>query len=207
MAVSEHAEIIPFVNALELDYEGLVDVVRYADNERSLCTSNDPKGFDLIIMNARVARGLREKFCGERWEADDTDNQAGIRNPHLKIRVIHCNFDKNAGDEDAMPANLTEKDTASHVKVRCNRTLWLPGLPLPEVAPPEYTTYVLGTYFDQERGLRAELSRPVGFGSRRYIDFEPRVILLTGSETTSTGGIQRDRAEPTDIIDINIRRK
>lgn len=205
--IADRTRSVPFVASLDLDYDGLIDVVRYADNERALCTSNDPKGFELVVMNARVIRGLRERFCGERWESEDTDNQASIRNPHLKVRVIHCNFDKHAGDEDAMPSNLTQKGSASHAKVRCNRTPWLPGLPMPGGEPSEYVTYVLGTYFDEELGLRAELSRPIGFRSGRYFDFKPRVILLTGSGDASVGRSRRDQEGPTDIIDINIRRK
>lgn len=207
MILTERAIIIPFLTSAEPDFDKLIEVVRYADNHRALCTGNDPKGFDLITMNARVVRGLRETFCGERWEADDTDNQAGIRNPHIKVRVIHCNFDMHAGDESARPANLTEKGTASRAKVRCNRTGWIPGLPIPEEEPAEYTTYVLGTYFDKDRGLRAELSHPTNFGFGRYIDFKPRIILLDGSETSPVGGTRTDREEPTEIIDIAIKRK
>lgn len=204
--ITERAEIIPLLTALELDYDKLIEVVRYADNERALCTRNDPRGFDLIMMNARAVRGLRDTFCEKRWEADETDNQGGIRNPHIKVRVIHCNFDKNAGDKFAKPTNLTDKGAASRAKVRCNRTEWLPGLPMPE-EKAEYTTYVLGTYFDEERGLRAELSHPVSFGSCRYLDFKPRIILLDGSEGSPVGDVRPDRDGPTEIIDIAIKRK
>jgi len=205
--VAKRADILSLLTALELDLDKLIEVVRYADGERALCSSNDPKGFDLITMNARAVRGLRNTFCGERWKVDDTDNQAGIRNPHLKVRVIHCNFDINAGDVLAKPTNLVEKRTASRAKVRCNRTLWLPGLPIPEEVS-EFTTYVLGTYFDKEQDcLKAELSRPITFGSGQYVEFEPRIILLDGSESSPTAGTRPDREGPTEIVDIAIRRK
>lgn len=207
MIVTNRIEIVSMVADIELDADKLVEVVRSADSARALCTSYDPVGFDLIMMNARAARGLREMFCGERWEPDDTDNQAGIRNPHRKLRVIHCNFDKHAGDSTTTPANLTEKGAASRAKVRCNRTGWIPGLPKPMVEQAEYTTYVLGTYFDAKRGLRAELSRPIGFSSGHYIDFKPRVILLDGSEDSPVGDTGRDREGPTDTIDIPVQRK
>ena len=201
----EHAEIVPFLSTLELSYDGLVDVIRYADNERALCTGNDPKGFGLIVMNARTVRGLRETFCSERWEPDDKDNQAGICNPHLKIRVIHCNFDQHAGDKNVTPSNLTLKGTASRNKVRCNRTAWLPGFPMPLEASPEYTTWVLGTHFDEVQGLQAELSQPADFGSGRYIEFAQRVMLLTGSEDSPVD--EQLQEPPTDIIDIKITRR
>ncbi|MDE0409693.1 MAG: hypothetical protein OXN81_17735 [Alphaproteobacteria bacterium] len=207
MIITKRADAIPFLATLDLDYDGLVEVVRYADRERALCTSNDPAGFEFVVMNARAARGLRERFCGELWKSDVTDNQAGICNPYRNIRVIHCNFDKYAGDMHAMPSNLTEKGTASRDKTRCNRTAWLPGLPMPEGDLSGYITYVLGTHFDQERGLRAELSRPIAFSSGRYIGFKPRVVLLTGSEGSSTGDKRWSPEPPTDIIDIDIRRR
>ena len=74
MIVSAPAEIVPLLDSLELDLEKLVEVVRYADGERALVTANDLKGFGAIIMNARAVRGLRDVFCGERWEAGETDN-------------------------------------------------------------------------------------------------------------------------------------
>lgn len=206
MIASKRAEIIPILTALELDFDKLIEVVRYADSERALCTGNDPKGFDLIIMNARAARGLRDVFCGGRWEPDDMDNQAGIRNPHIKVRVIHCNFDVNAGNKLADPTNLAEKGAASRSKVACNRTGWIPGLPVPQDEEEEYTTYVLGTYF-HEKGVRAELSRPKNFASGRYTTFSERIILLDGSDDSPVGGRKPDREGPTDDINIDIKRK
>jgi hypothetical protein len=213
MAVlAEQMEIVPFLAEMELEFEGLVEAARYGDRERALCTANDPKGFDLILMNAKVARGLREIFCGDRWEADETDNQPGIRNPYLKIRVIPCNFDEYAGNQFANPTNRAEKGSASKKKVRCNATPWIPGLIDPteneEEGEGEYTTFVLGTYFDSHIGLRAELSRPKAFSSGQYIRFETRVMLLDGTEDSSSPvGSRTDRGGPTEIIDIAVKRK
>src|SRR4051812_17261703 len=88
--LSAPAEIIPFLRRMELARDDLIEVVRFADHERSFCTNNDIRGFDLITVNAKAARALRDTFCGERWEKDETDNQGGICNPHLGIRVIAC---------------------------------------------------------------------------------------------------------------------
>jgi hypothetical protein len=213
MAVlAEQMEIVPFLEGIELNFEGLVEAARYGDRERALCTTNDPKGFDLVLMNAKVARGLRETFCGDRWEADETDNQPGIRNPFTKTRVIPCNFDENAGNPFADPTNRAEKGSASKKKVRCNATLWIPGLVDPTEAEDEfkgeYTTYVLGTCFDSHIGLRAELSRPKAFSSGQYKRFETRVMLLDGSEDDSSPvGTKIERGGPTEIIDIAVKRK
>jgi hypothetical protein len=91
-------ELVQLLRSMELDREALIEVVRFADRERTLCTSNDLRGFDLITVNDKAARGLREVFCGKSWIKDETDNQAGIRNPRLGLRVIACNLDGNAGN-------------------------------------------------------------------------------------------------------------
>mgnify|MGYP001809885950 CR=1 FL=1 len=206
VVIADPLQVVTLLDELELNFDRLVEVVRYAEGERALCTKNDRKGFDLILMNDKAARGLREMFCGDRWAPDETDNQAGIRNSHIKVRVIHCNFDKNAGNPDAEPTNLVGKGTASRAKVACNRTPWIPGLPIPEPSEGEYTTYVLGTYSD-ENSLRAELSRPRSFVGGRYSRFEPRIILLDGSEGAPISGSKPADNGPTEIIDITIKRK
>ena len=209
MIRADHFEIVPRLQELELDYEKLIEVIRYADAERAQCNAADPRGFDLITMNARAARGLRQQFCGERWEFDETDNQAGIRNPHIKVRVIQCNFDRNAGNRLADPTNLTEKGAASRAKVSCNQTAWIPGLPIPEEGDGgEYTTVVLGTFYDKDaQVVRAELSQPKNFSSGRYTRFAERIILLNGLEGDPVSGSRPEREGPTEIVDIPVARK
>ena len=209
MIATERAEIIPLLAILELDFDKLIDAVRYADSDRALCTANDPRGFDLITMNARTARALRETFCGERWKLDETDNQAGIRNPHNKVRVIHCNFDLNCSHPTNNPTNVTEKGAASRLKVAANQPV-LPGFEIPdEQQGAEYTTWVLGTHYEKHEGVvLAELSRPLNFSSGRYTKFADRIIILDGSEGADAGaGIRPDREGPTEVIDIPIARK
>ena len=200
-------DVNPALEKMALTVGGLVDAVRYADAERALCTAHDPRGFDLITMNARLARALRDQFVGEEWELDETDNQPGIRNPRLKLRVIPCNFDQNAGNRLTDPTNLREKGAASSSKAQCNKTAWLPGLePVAQDEPEEYDTFVLGTYVDDDGVVRAELSRPLNFSSGKYTQFQPRIILLTGDED-HVGGGRQPREEPTEIIDIAVTRK
>lgn len=209
MILSERSDVTSLLDQLELSYERLVEVVRYADRERALCTANDPKGFPLIVVNARAARGLREAFCGDRWEIDETDNQPGIRNPHIKVRVIPCNFDQNAGNRLVDPSNRTEKGAASKRKVRCNATAWLPGLPEPQDDDEgEYTTYLLGIYSEEDDKLKAELSRPKAFSSGQYRSYTTRVILLNGSESLDPiANVHPERQGPTETVDIAISRK
>src|SRR5580704_6549183 len=140
-------EIVPLLRSMELDRDRLIEVVRTADRERTFVTSNDIRGFDLIIVNAKAARGLRDIFCGKRWIKDETDNQPGIVNPYLGLRVIPCNFDENAGNPLKDPTNRSPKGEASRSKTRCNATGWLPGLPdIPAQEGEKYLTWILGIF-------------------------------------------------------------
>ncbi len=206
--IIEDAERVSEVEALQLDVNKLIEVVRYADSERSLCTKNDPKGFGLITVNAKAARGLREQFCGESWAYDETDNQPGILNEDLSIRIIPCNFDKNAGNHLLTPSNRKEKGAASGKNARCNATGWLPGLEVPVLeTEDDVATLVLGIYSEDGEPLRAELSFPVEFEGNKYTAFTKRIILLTGSENLVRSTDDSERGEPTETVEIDVKRK
>ncbi|WP_394998741.1 hypothetical protein [Sphingomonas sp.] len=206
--IADLIEVDPVLRTMELDRETLLAVIAYADAERALCTSNDVKGFNLITMHDKAARGLREKFAGSRWEKDETDNQAGIRHPILKLRVIPCNFDDNAGnpDKQVTPRPRHLKGGASRKKIRCNQTGWLPGLDLPPVRD-EYETWVLGIFADDET-RSAELSLPLSFIGGQFSDFQTRIILDTGAHDNGAAARKSPEGEaPTEIVNIPIKRK
>lgn len=196
------------LSQLGLDRDGLAECAKIADSQRALCTSNDVKGFDLILMNDKIGRALREQFVGKEWEKDEFENQPGIKNPKLRIRVIPCNFDDGAGRVDMNPSNLCTKGAASRSKTRCNKTPWLRGLEAPEEIPTEsYTTYVFGTYFEKDCILRAELSLPLDFKSGKYLLFKPRIIILSGDDENGRATRRQDREGPTEIVDIPVARR
>ncbi len=206
--IADPFDVTVALRAMGLTRRGLIEAVRFAESERALCTTNDPKGFDLITMHARLARALRNQFVGEQWESDDTDNQPGIRNAKLKLRVIPCNFDNNAGNPFARPRNLRGKGYASDAKTLCNRTAWLPGLePQSTTGGGDYQTFVLGAYAADGEPLRAELSKPILFQGGHFLDFKPRFILLDGSEKDADSIFRPDSEGPTDVIDIAVKRK
>jgi hypothetical protein len=201
-------QVVPFLRAMELDRDALIAVVDFAESQRALCTGNDVRGFDLITVHDKAARGLRETFCGPRWERDEVDNQAGIRNPHLKIRIIPCNFDEHAGNPDRQPTNRVIKGAASSSKTWVNQTGWIPGLPIPQPPEDDYRTWVLGIHADDNRPIGAELSHPLGFSGGRYSNFVPRVILLWGPRPPAGASrLRPDREGPVEDVDIAIRRR
>jgi len=212
--ILHHAhEVIPELEAMELDREMLVEAVRAANSEKALCTKNDIRGFDLITMQAKLVRYLRDAFCGDNWERDGADNQGGIRNERLKIRIIACNFDHNTASLTKDPTNLVPKGSATRTKARCNATAWLPNLPLPTLPGREYQTWVLGANSDETcETLKAELSLPCEFEGHQYKTFEKRIILMSGIDSGAPIPSKKSRdpdgsSDPTEVIDISVFRR
>lgn len=201
-------EVVPALTAMQLERDRLIEVLRFADAQRALCTSNDVAGFGLITAHDKAVRGLREQFCGKNWVKDEVDNQAGIFNEALGIRVICCNFDINAGNLRADPANRVLKGYASRKKVRCNRTGWLPNLPLPKVITPAgVTTWVLGMFTEDNLPLSGELSLPLSFAEGKFSQFVRRIVLLSDGKKPDAGLERRLSPAPVETVNISISRK
>lgn len=205
----EDHEVVPLLSQMDLDREGLLEIIRYANSERKLCTGNDSNGFEPMTVYSRAARGLRETY-GDPWEYDDSNGQAGIRHPKKRLRIIPCNFDEYCGTTEPgkQPSNRSPKGEVSRRKTRCNQTGWLLGLPVPAptISADDYATWVLGIRSVDGEPLRAELSLPIAFESNHFTLFRPRIILLQGNED-DTFGKRQDGPAPTEVVDIPVRRK
>ena len=208
--VSNPLEVDNELHALGLSRSDLVDIIRFAESERALCTDNDPIGFDSFTVYARSGRRAREILLPKGWEKDDTNNQAAVRNPKTKVRLVPCNFDEHAGNRLVTPSNKSPKGEVSRKKTMCNLTAWLPGIADKNAVADSdgYVTYVLGIHIDDSRPTTAELSLPVGFYGSFYTKFGTRIILLDGSEDSGTVDRKKsDSDDDFDVIDINIKRK
>jgi hypothetical protein len=193
--------------ALGLDYDGLVDCVRYAEQEHSFVTANDAVGFASMVVYDKSGRAMREKYLGPNWKRDNSHNQCAIRNDETKVRVVPCNFNECAGDRLRVPTNRAPKGQVSKQKSRCNRTLTIPGLFNDSGNPDDQIrTWLLGIYVDGGRPTTAELSLPVDFDGQYYTEFAKRIILLSGNEDDAPRGRRKDE-DPTEDTDIVIRRK
>ena len=172
---------------MNLDRTKLLEAVAFADRERSFCTGNDIKGFQLIVGCAKAARALRDQFCGEHWVSDDTDNQPGIRHRTKPLRIIPMNLDENAG--------------------RCNKTGWLPFLDLPQPIN-EIQTWLLGFGPADENGyVGAEISLPLEFNGSTPTKYVKRIILDSRLDAGFALVPSTLPVEPTETIDIQIIRK
>jgi hypothetical protein len=202
-------EVWDELKALGLDYDGLVDCVRYAEQEWSFVNSNDPVGFHSLMVYGKAGRALREKYVGPNWLKDNSDNQCAIVNLSKKVRVMPCNFDKCAGDRLRNPTNRAPKGEASRQSSMCNRTLTIPGLLKEDDAAAggsQYQNWLLGIYIDGENATKAELSLAIDFDGQYYTEFARRIILLSGNEDDGLRR-RRDNEDPTEEAEIVIRRK
>ncbi len=194
---------------MNLDRTKLLEAVAFADRERSFCTGNDIKGFQLIVGCAKAARALRDQFCGEHWVSDDTDNQPGIRHRTKPLRIIPMNLDENAGnpDEAISPRAAAQKGSATKAKVRCNKTGWLPFLDLPQPID-EIQTWLLGFGPADENGyVGAEISLPLEFNGSTPTKYVKRIILDSRLDDGFAPIPSTLPVEPTETIDIQIIRK
>lgn len=210
LIISDLVEVKSEITSLKLDIEKLADIARYAHSEGSLCTNNDQKGFRLATINSKVARGLRENFCGEDWVHDESGNQPGILNEAMGIRIIPCNFDENAGNLLLSPTNRSDKGAASSSKVRCNGTGWLPGLDFSVIEGDEgkdVVTLVFGVYSEGNEPIGAELSYPIGFSGTKYTQFSKRIIVLNAASDGESPTSKSDLGEPTEVVEIDVKRK
>ncbi len=196
------------LSQMALDHEGLLWVLQQAHQEGGYSSSNDVKGWRLIVTHDKAVRALRERFCGPHWEKEEAENQEGIRNPTAGQRIIVANFDDFAGDPDpkVTPTNLRPKGNASKRKARCNQTGWLPGLPIPEPIHEEYETWVLGIFSD-DNGFTGELCLPLEFHKRKLSKLVKRIIIKSKDDGLPVQPLHREPSGPVEEIDIQITRR
>lgn len=198
------------IDTLGLDFDLLVECVRYAEHERSFVTDNDAIGYASMVVYDKAGRALREKFLPKKWVKDDSHNQCAIKNPSLKIRVVPCNFDEAAGNRLLRPTNKSPKGEVSRKKSVCNMTAWLPGVPKAEPVDDDYQTWVLGIFTDDQKPTTAELSLPIAFDGHHYTDFGKRIMLISGAED-GKAPVRRSGDDSgndaVEIVDIAVLRK
>jgi hypothetical protein len=196
-------EFIPALLAdMDLTMEGLRAAVWYADAERAMVSKNDTPGLDQALMYHKVGRGLRDTFCGEHWEIDNSDNHTAIKHTTKPVRIVPCNFDENTGNLLIQPTNRTDKGAVMARRTKCNATGSLFGADdLPVKARDGRITWLLGTFSNGDGAPRAELSLPVAFTDKHITELEKRIIVLDGTEHLPGA---RDSEQPVEVVDIKI---
>lgn len=192
-----------------LQREPLVEAVLYGETFYNECTSNDQKGFSLIIAYDKAGRRLRELIRFDGWTYCDKNNQVAIKNEYLKLRLYACNFCALTASPEHEPTNLSEKGSSVRGDTYSNSQMSLFNAPhcLPDALPEArdgLTTLILGMNF--EGGYpKAELSLPVRYARGRLKGFSKRVPLLNGDDLARA---PVPISRPSDVfgeVDIPIR--
>jgi hypothetical protein len=208
--VWEPIEVQNDLEEMKLGRDGLLHAIQLAAHERSFVTANDAVGFGSYLVYDKLGRGLRDWYLPKGWVKDDSNNQCAIKHPERKIRIVPCNFDELAGSLIGRPSNKSPKGEVSKNNSFCNRTGWLPHLDAPIVdlkMRDGFQTWILGAYIDNVHPVGAELSLPVGFDGQFFTEFGKRIILMSGDGPDGIGGRKSDDKGPTEIVDIEIKRK
>jgi hypothetical protein len=85
-------ELVQLLRSMELDREALIEVVRFADRERTLCTSNDLRGFDLITgqrqgCSRASGRILRQELNQRRDRQSGRHSQSPPRSARYSVQL------------------------------------------------------------------------------------------------------------------------
>lgn len=212
--VVDQPEVEDQLSQMRLDRAGMLGVIAYAKNEWALCTGYDPVGFASTMAYAKAGRRLREIYVPKKtgWIAANWNNQCGISNPDLKIRIVPCNFDQHAGNRLVLSTNKSPKGEVTRKKTLCNRTAFFPGIFDDEPKPNDelndgFQNWVLGLFFDESKPNGAELSLPVGITGNHFTRFATRIILVDSSDERDTPEKRNESGDAVEIVDISITKK
>ena len=180
--------------SMGLSFALLREAVEYGAREHATCTENDPPGAANTMVYFRATRRLRETLSPYGWERCNQDNQASVVNRDLGLRIVVTTFDAALGDPDKDPKNRNEKRSAAEKRTRCNKTGWLPGLPVPmtesTASSADLQTWILAVHVGDEE-TKAELLLPLNCVGGIYCEYAAR-IYLTGRAAEQFG----EEAEP-----------
>jgi hypothetical protein len=182
---------------------GLLEAVRAAVAGRAGATDNDARsaaGYGAWNSPTRRLREVYREFKG--WEKFEENGVEGILNHNLKLRIVVVSTDEGTCDLESSPRNRTPKGPARKSNIDLNNQMSLFGKSLP-VIRAGYQTLEL-CIFDDGNDVRAELSLPVGFEDKRFLQFAERIFLIDPGEWIK---IAIDSDENGDDIEPEVRRR
>jgi hypothetical protein len=149
---------------------------------------------------------MRQMFRREGWEAESEFGLETIVNKELRKKVAIMNTDAGTANVDRSPMNRTIKGVACQTVVGLNnqKEMFKPGEMGPVVERPSSLWYLC--IFDDEKKVRAELSRPIEFAGGYIVDFSERIFILEDGEYEKVL-LDRSTDSGAQDFDINVRRK
>lgn len=202
------AEVSHRLEALGIDRDTLIDVVRQGHHVFISASPNDPPLAPGFTAWARMVRALREHLLPKGWTRSDENNYSVVISPNGELVIAVATGDENTGDANGSPTTKSSKGPSTVEAVVTNQqqlTLaFFPPIPAPArpiEAGKERMTWILLVH----RGVgevRCELSLPMSMGTDGRIDAWRERILI-GAIPTDPDTIDIF-PQPNDLPDISI---
>jgi hypothetical protein len=187
-----------------------IEVVKAMVAARASCTIDNPKaspGF--LSWDAGIAR-MRQIFRREGWESGDDNGVEHIFNNDFRKKITVMNADSGVCDLNKSPRNRTIKGPAAEKITDLNNQLDLFRREHPREVKEGVADFWSLCVFDDGQLVRAELSRPIEFNSRYFIEYSERIWILRPGEwerIAIESPSEGDGKGAGQDFEINIRRK
>ncbi len=192
------------LQCMKLSSEGLTQSCLQGFLSRANCTCYNTKGGPGFIQWDGTVKALREYFCGSNWEKYEYGGLEGIISPDKTIRIIPSSGNAATGNINQPASNRNPKGINMIQLIEKNQQGSLfEGFPV-QINDDNFETYVL-LFYNDDRELRMELSKPASIIRGRIVAWAERIII----KPYEFENIALNTEEPIDedFIDIPVIRK
>ena len=196
-------EALQELKQLNLTSEQLTQASLMGVLSRANCTDYNTKGGPGFIQWDNTVKAFREFCCGQYWVKFQENGLEGIISADKKIRILPSSGNAATGNLNQTPSNKNSKGirTIQLIEKSIQGSLFN-GYPN-QVEDDNVETYIL-LYYNNNKELRMELSKPSLIKKGKIVAWEKRIIIkpfdLNNPPTISVTIVEDD-------IDIPVIRK
>ncbi|MBL4645887.1 MAG: hypothetical protein JKY99_05455 [Rhizobiales bacterium] len=201
--VAEEPKVVSFLNGLRLPRQTMLEILSSTSGERANVRASDPKtakGYETWRWGTRFCRES-EDLAALGWIACEHNQIDGIRNDDLRVKLVVCNMNANAGNADPtkQPKNTNKKGSANCVKIEGNSPQLTMGFPTETHTNPLdlYDFWYFGVHISDKQ-ISAEVCRANSESGGFITSFSDRIILAKPGELPGLkafGSVEEDFAE------------
>lgn len=189
---------------LNLSAEGLTQACLQGVLSRSNCTDYNTKGGPGFIQWDNTVKALRERFCGKNWVKYEYGGLEGIVSTDKIIRIIPSSGNVATGNKNQPASNKNPKGINMIHLIEKTQQLSLFSDISNQINDDNIITYVL-LYYNNEKELRLELSKPASINKGKIVAWEERIII--NPYDFGSTPFEQEKETEEDCIDIPILRK